>query len=125
MPMAPLNSPDAAALSKTFHAVRSYSVSSSSSSGSTSSIYSQTAEDLMERLLQVSDTIHLWTAGNIRFGGRDLRMESKAARELLMAIHEDDRFALVDIVPLDGEGEDWKISYRRTSGFGSVLEWAA
>ncbi|ORY34561.1 hypothetical protein BCR39DRAFT_556079 [Naematelia encephala] len=104
---------------------RSFSISSSLSSGSgssaysgtsASSAYSRSADDMLDRLaaLDSTATVHLWSAGNVRFNGRDLTIPSQDAAELIEAMKVDERFEVTDLVHLGG-GEDWKVSFRRTT----------
>ncbi|WVQ95910.1 hypothetical protein IAU59_003009 [Kwoniella sp. CBS 9459] len=96
---------------------RSYSVSSTRSTSSTSSTYSRLADDMIDRLAsqEAHSTIDLWSAGNIRLNGRDLTMAARDAEDLLTAMKEDDRFVFVKLTFFDAEGEDWKISFRRSA----------
>ncbi|WVW87081.1 hypothetical protein I302_109138 [Kwoniella bestiolae CBS 10118] len=95
---------------------RSYSVSSSFSTASTSSTYSRAADDIIDRLAgqEAHATIDLWSGGNIRLNGRDLTATARDAEDLLHALKEDGRFEFVKLTFFDEDGEDWKISFRRS-----------
>ncbi|WWC66026.1 uncharacterized protein I303_108648 [Kwoniella dejecticola CBS 10117] len=100
--------------------LRSYSVSSSISTTSTnsnSSTYSRAADDMIDRLaMQDSHSIiDLWSGGNIRLNGRDLTSTARDAEDLLHAMKVDERFEFVKLTFFDADGEDWKISFKRTS----------
>ncbi|WRT69840.1 uncharacterized protein IL334_006831 [Kwoniella shivajii] len=96
--------------------LRSYSVSSSTSSSSTSSTYSRSAEDMVDRLANqdTHSTIDLWSGGNIRLNGRDLTATARDAEDLLHAIKHDERFEFIKLTFFDEDGEDWKISFKRS-----------
>ncbi|WVQ66196.1 uncharacterized protein L199_004375 [Kwoniella botswanensis] len=96
---------------------RSYSVSSSISTTSSSSTYSRAADDMIDRLAgqETHATIDLWSGGNIRLNGRDLTATARDAEDLLHALKEDGRFEFVKLTLFDEEGEDWKISFRRSN----------
>lgn len=74
------------------------SVASSSSSRSTRS-----ADDIYDRLVrshfgpqQQAASFQLWSAGNLRVGGRDLAMTLADVVELAMSLHDDDRVSEPD-----------------------------
>ncbi|OCF62072.1 hypothetical protein L486_01738 [Kwoniella mangroviensis CBS 10435] len=91
---------------------RSYSVSSSISTTSSSSTYSRAAEDMIDRLAgqETHTAIDLWSGGNIRLNGRNLTTTARDAEDLLNALKEDGRFEFVKLTFFDAEGEDWKVS---------------
>ncbi|WOO82117.1 uncharacterized protein LOC62_04G005618 [Vanrija pseudolonga] len=92
------------------------SVASTSSSRSTRS-----ADDIYDRLVrayvgpQHAAGFQLWSAGNLRVGGRDLAMTLADVVELAASLHDDERFELLDITYLDTERDEWKASYRLNS----------
>ncbi|KAI9638708.1 uncharacterized protein MKK02DRAFT_31035 [Dioszegia hungarica] len=97
---------------------RSMSMSSASSVSSTSSVYSRTADDLIDRLAAQDphSTLHLWSAGNIRLSsGRDLTVPIQESTELIKAMQRDARFELVGVHHYGHDEDDWKISFRRTT----------
>ncbi|WWD20466.1 hypothetical protein CI109_104942 [Kwoniella shandongensis] len=102
--------------SQTTKLSRSLSVSSSNSTTSTSSTYSRSAEDMVCRLAgqEPHVLIDLWSGGNVRIDGRDLTLTPHDAEDLLHAIKADERFEFVKVTSFDTEGEDWKISFRRS-----------
>ncbi|WWC92658.1 uncharacterized protein L201_007617 [Kwoniella dendrophila CBS 6074] len=93
--------------------LRSYSVSSTST---TSSTHSRSADDLLDRLIgqETHSIIDLWSGGNVRLNGRDLTSTARDAEDLLHAMKHDERFEFVKLTFFDEEGEDWKISFRRS-----------
>ncbi|RXK36618.1 hypothetical protein M231_06159 [Tremella mesenterica] len=96
--------------------MRSYSMSSTTSLSSAASTGSRTAEDLLDRLVAQSTSthIHLWAAGNVRLGSLDLTTSSAETAELVRAMQVDPRFEVIAVRHLDDDGEDWKVTFRRT-----------
>ncbi|KAK8849837.1 hypothetical protein IAR55_005173 [Kwoniella newhampshirensis] len=101
---------------------RSYSTSSAQSAwsfttaSSTTTTYSRSADDMIEKLAsqEPHSLIDLWSGGNVRLNGRDLTLTTHHAEDLLHAMRDDDRFEFIRLTFFDTEGEDWKISFRRS-----------
>ncbi|RSH93096.1 hypothetical protein EHS25_007449 [Saitozyma podzolica] len=89
----------------------------SQSISSTSSVYSRSADDMLDRLAaqQPDATFHLWSAGNVRLNNLDLTIPAREAAELVKVMRGDERFEVLTVKHLGEEGDDWKISYRRTT----------
>lgn len=112
---------------------RSLSISSALSAESTSSAYSRSADDMIDRLaaqavsaasplalfsssiltrpdVQTNATFFLWSAGNVRINGLDLTLLPSDAVGLVAHLQSDERFEIVHMVQLgDEEGDDWKV----------------
>ncbi|ORX37526.1 hypothetical protein BD324DRAFT_650103 [Kockovaella imperatae] len=91
------------------------SVSSTASTGSSSSAYSRSPDDLHDRLVaqESSTTFSIWSAGNLRLHDRDLTIPPGDASELLSSLKRDARFEVVSVTYLDGDKEEWKASILR------------
>ncbi|KAL1412611.1 hypothetical protein Q8F55_000358 [Vanrija albida] len=92
----------------------------SSRSNSTSSVASAASshspDDIYARLVRRPDAaLQLWSAGNLRVGGRDLAVSLADVVDLAQSLHDDERFELLSIVYLGTEGDEWKASYRLNS----------
>ncbi|GFZ49847.1 hypothetical protein JCM24511_07250 [Saitozyma sp. JCM 24511] len=64
---------------------------------------------------QPDATFHLWSAGNVRLNNLDLTIPAREAAELVKVMRDDERFEVLTVQHLGEEGDDWKISYRRTT----------